>query len=130
MLTSLQTFEKFGKTKLEVRFYSFPTPIETLWFYKDKTIFKRQLTVGTNMHEIPVKLRINTKSVIVNGYNTSHVIDGVMSTDIKLYSCQIRNSIGNLDVSFSDIKNNRNQTSYNGNYFYCHFNIVMFEQKY
>ncbi|CAC5398175.1 HMCN [Mytilus coruscus] len=114
VLTALRLSKRFGKTKLEVCFYSFPTPVEALWFYKDKTISQTPLVVGINVQETEVKLLIYSKSVIVNGYIISHFIDGVMSTDIELYSCQVRNSMGNLDVSFVDIKNSTNVTSYTG----------------
>lgn len=112
MLTSLRLFKKFEKNKLQVIFYSFPTPTEVLWFYKDKTISQTRLIVGINVQETKVMLLVNNKRIMVDGYITSHLIDGFMSTDIGLYSCQVRNGMGNLDVSFLNIKNREN-----GNYF-------------
>lgn len=117
MLTALHTSQRFGKTELEVCFYSFPIPIEALWFYKDKTISQTRLIVGINVQETEVMLLVNKKRVMVHGFITSHLIDGLMSTDIELYSCQVRNIMGNLDVSFLNINNSRNLTRSNGNFF-------------
>ncbi|XP_071141587.1 MAM domain-containing glycosylphosphatidylinositol anchor protein 2-like [Mytilus edulis] len=113
VLTALRTSQRFGKTELEVCFYSFPIPIEALWFYKDKTISQTRLIVGINVQETEVMLLVNKKRVMVNGFITSHLIDGLMSTDIELYSCQVRNIMGNLDVSFLNINNSRNLTRSN-----------------
>lgn len=117
MLTALRTSQRFGKTELEVCFYSFPIPIEALWFYKDKTISQTRLIVGINVQETEVMLLVNNKRVMVHGFIASHLINGLMSTDIELYSCQVRNIMGNLDVSFLNINNSRNLTRSNGNFF-------------
>lgn len=111
VLTLAKTFKQHGKTTLTVRFYSFPPPVEVLWFYKDKPISITKLPVGKNVQETGVKLRIKTKRVTANGYVTSHQINGTNSTSVELYSCQVRNIMGNLDVSFHVLNSTRDITS-------------------
>lgn len=107
VLTLAKTFKQHGKTTLKVRFFSFPPPVEVLWFYKDKPISTTKLPVGKNVHETGVELRIRTKRVSTKGYVTSHQINRTNSTSVEIYSCQVRNIMGNLDVSFHELNSTR-----------------------
>lgn len=100
-----------------VYFYAFPPPMEVLWFFRDKTISTALLSVGHNMQETEVKLLIKSKSVFVKGYSTSYQINRTKSLAVKLYSCQVRNIMGNLEASFYELNNTRNNPKNNGKYF-------------
>lgn len=116
VLTSLNTFEKNGKTTLEVSFFSFPKPTAVLWFYRDKLITKLQLDNEDHVKKAPVQLFLYNKSVITNGYVTWHQVNETMNPVFKFFSCQIRNYMGNMDVSFREYNNSKNTTSMNSNY--------------
>lgn len=118
VLTSLNTFEKNGKTTLEVSFYSSPKQTAVLWFYRDKIITKLQLDNEDHLKKAPVQLFLYNKSVIANGYVTWHQVNETMNPVIKFFSCQIRNYMGNMDVSFREYINTKNTTTINSNYIF------------
>ncbi|CAC5422611.1 unnamed protein product [Mytilus coruscus] len=113
VLTSLHTFEKNGKTTLEVSFYSFPKPTAVLWFYRDKLITKLQLDNEGHVKEAPVQLFVYNRSVIATGYVTWHQVNETINPVINFFSCQIRNYMGNMDVSFHEYNNTNNTTTIN-----------------
>lgn len=118
VLTSLNTFEKNGKTTLEVSFYSFPKQTAVLWFYRDKLITKLQLDNEDHLKKAPVHLFLYNKSVIANGYVTWYQVNETMNPVFKFFSCQIRNYMGNMDVSFREYINTKNTTTINSNYIF------------
>lgn len=99
---------------MKVIFYSVPSPSRVIWFFKDR-IVKNDSAILQILTSKRISIEIHKKQVSVYGFVASLETKCYNYSIFKLFSCQIQNTYGILDISFSNMKFS-NPTLLNGKY--------------
>ena len=83
------------KLELSVYYYSFPIANEIVWFENNKIIQNE-----SSVESVIVVTNIHGKMVKLHGFRTWMSLGKFETSKKRLFSCQIRNAYGLVDITF------------------------------
>lgn len=103
MFAEAKVGESTSNLQTQVFFYSVPPPRGAIWFFKDRLVPNDSDNLQT-ISSKRISIDIHKIHVSVNGYVASLETEYQNYSVFKLFSCQIQNTYGILDISFSDMR--------------------------